>query len=187
MDAPAFCTVCAGPLRPAGRHPVCTGCGRVHHRDPKVGVGVVVLDEQGRLLLVRRGVEPGKGRWALPAGFVDAGEDPRSAAARETLEETGLVVEVGAVVDVYPSPPGRGGASFFLAFEAVAVGGTLAAADDALDAGFFAPGALPEMAFSSTRDAALRVAARGQPIRAAHEPEPSQVCGAPAKHQPNRG
>lgn len=162
MDAPVFCTFCAEPLRPAGRHPVCTGCGRVHHRDPKVGVGVVVLDEQGRLLLVRRGVDPGKGRWALPAGFVDAGEDPRHAAARETLEETGLEVEVGAVIDVYPSTAtgGHSGASFFLAFEAVAVGGTLAAADDALDAGFFDPQALPELAFTSTRDAALQVAAR---------------------------
>jgi len=49
----------------------------VHHRDPKVGVGVVVHDEAGRLLLVRRAVDPGRGRWALPAGFVDAGEDPR--------------------------------------------------------------------------------------------------------------
>lgn len=167
MDTPAFCTSCAEPLRPTGRHPVCTGCGRVHHRDPKVGVGVVVLDERGHLLLVRRGVDPGRGSWALPAGFVDAGEDPRRAAARETLEETGLEVEVGAVVEVYPSTAtgGHSGASFFLAFEAVAVGGTLAAADDALDAGFFAMEALPEMAFPSTRDAALRVIARGQPPR----------------------
>ncbi len=151
----AFCTACAAPLDTSGRHPVCTGCGRTHFRDPKVGVGVVVHDEQGRLLLVQRGVGPGKGRWALPAGFVDADEDPRVAAAREAQEETGLEVEVGAVVDVYPSP-GRGGASFFLAFEATVVGGTLAAADDALDARFFGAHELPELAFPSTVDAARR-------------------------------
>ncbi len=151
----AFCTACAAPLDTSGRHPVCTGCGRTHFRDPKVGVGVVVHDEQGRLLLVQRGVGPGKGRWALPAGFVDADEDPRVAAAREAQEETGLEVEVGAVVDVYPSP-GRGGASFFLAFEAKVVGGTLAAADDALDARFFGAHELPELAFPSTVDAARR-------------------------------
>ena len=156
MPAPAtYCTACAAPLDASRPHPVCTGCGRTHFRDPKVGVGVVVHDEQGLLLLVQRAVEPGKGRWALPAGFVDADEDPRAAAAREALEETGLVVEVGAVVDVYPVP-GPGGASFFLAFAARVVGGTLAAADDALDARFFAVDQLPELAFDSTVDAARR-------------------------------
>lgn len=122
----------------------------------------MVLDRAGRLLLVRRGVGPGRGAWALPAGFVDAGEDPRRAAARETLEETGLQVEVGAVVEVYPGPATTGarGATFFLAFEATVVGGALAAADDALDAGFFALDALPALAFDSTRDAAGRLQAR---------------------------
>lgn len=158
MDAPRFCSACAAPLTVGDRHPVCTGCGRTHYRDPKVGVGVVVVDDLGRLLLVRRGVGPGKGLWALPAGFVDAGEDPRAAAAREALEETGLEVAVGRVVDAYPgAPAGRGGASFFLAFEATVVGGALQAADDALDARFFDGGDLPELAFPSTRDAADRV------------------------------
>ena len=158
MTPPAFCTACAAPLEHSGRHPVCTGCGRTHHRDPKVGVGVVAVRD-GQLLLVRRGVEPGKGLWALPAGYVDAGEDPRVAAAREAQEETGLVVEVGAIVDVYASAVtgGHRGASIFLAFEATVVGGELAAADDALDAGFFGPDALPELAFESTHDAVRRV------------------------------
>ena len=154
---PRFCTACAARLDTSGQHPVCTGCGRTAFRDPKVGVGVVVHDEQDRLLLVRRGVGPGKGRWALPAGFVDADEDPRAAAAREAYEETGLRVRVGAVVDVYATP-GSGGASFFLAFSAEVVGGALAAADDALDARFFGLDELPELAFESTREAAGRTA-----------------------------
>ncbi len=157
----AFCSACATPLDTSGRHPVCTGCGRTHFRDPKVGVGVVVHDERGRLLLVQRSVGPGKGLWALPAGFVDADEDPRAAAAREAREETGLEVAVGAVVDVYPTP-GRGGASFFLAFEATVGGGTLGAADDASDAGFFGADELPELAFPSTLDAARRTVARAR-------------------------
>ena len=150
-----FCSACAAPLDGTTPHPRCTGCGRTHFRDPKVGVGVVVRDDDGRLLLVRRGVEPGKGRWALPAGYVDADEDPRAAAAREAREETGLEVEVGAVVDVWPGT-GDGGASFFLAFSAVVTGGQLAASDDALEAGWFGRDALPDLAFASTRAVAER-------------------------------
>ena len=151
------CLSCGAALRlPEGPRPVptCTGCGRVHHLDPKVGVGAVVRDPAGALLLVLRGVAPGKGRWALPAGYVDAGEDPREAAAREVLEETGLVVRCGDVIDVYP---GGGGASFFLAFHAELLGGELAAADDALDAAFHPLDDLPELAFPSTSDVVRRL------------------------------
>lgn len=152
-----FCLACGAPVSlPEGPRPVprCTGCGRLHHLDPKVGVGAVVRDESSRLLLVRRGVYPGKGLWALPAGYVDADEDPREAAAREVQEETGLTVRCGDVVDVYP---GGGGASFFLAFLATVTGGRLAAADDALDAGWFGLDALPELAFESTADVVRRL------------------------------
>jgi 8-oxo-dGTP diphosphatase len=119
------------------------------YRDPKVGVGVVVHDEAGRLLLVRRGVAPEAGKWALPAGFVNSGEDPRDAARREALEETGLEVSVGAVIDTYVGEPGSG-ITFFIAYRASITGGTLQAADDATDARFFARDELPEIAFSST-------------------------------------
>lgn len=83
-----FCADCGGALD-GSRPRVCTVCGRTAWRDPKVGVGVVLRDDEGWLLLVRRGVAPAKGLWSLPAGFVDADEDPRAAAAREALEESG--------------------------------------------------------------------------------------------------
>lgn len=115
----------------------------------------MVHDDRGGLLLVRRGNEPAAGRWALPAGFVDAGEDPREAARREALEETGLQVVVGAVIDVYPGEPASG-VSFFLSFEASVVGGVMQAGDDATDVGFFTPDAMPPLAFESTESAAVR-------------------------------
>ena len=152
MDRHAYCPHCAGALRDAGRAQRCTACDRLHYRDPRVGVGVVVHDDQDRLLLVRRARGDGKGLWALPAGFVDADEDPRAAAARECLEETGLAVQVGDVIDVYAS--NGGAASFFLSFHAQVTGGALQAADDADDAGWFAHDDLPELAFESTRRAA---------------------------------
>jgi len=154
-----FCPACGAPLAWAGAPlagQVCTGCGLVHHRDPKVGVGVVITDSAGRLLLVRRGMEPGLGRWALPAGYLDADEDPRAAAAREALEETGLQVDVGAVIDVYPGASGAD-ASIFLSFEARVTGGTLAAGDDADDAAFFTREQLPDLVFDSTLAAAARL------------------------------
>ena len=148
MDEARHCPRCGGLLEAEGRAQRCTACRAPHYRDPKVGVGVVVRDEAGRLLLVQRANAPARGLWSLPAGFVDAEEDPRAAAARECLEETGLEVEVGAVVEVYPSQGGA--ASFFLVFAATLVGGVLQAGDDAADARFFSPDELPPLAFEST-------------------------------------
>jgi ADP-ribose pyrophosphatase YjhB (NUDIX family) len=152
----AYCPRCAAAMRtePVMDKPrrVCPACGYVYFTDPKVGVGVAVV-EDGRLLLVRRAVNPGHGKWSLPAGFVDQGEDPRATAAREALEETGLIVEIGAVLDVFFNQPGQGGASIFILYRAERTGGELNAGDDADEVGFFAPDELPELAFDSTRAA----------------------------------
>ncbi|GAC1445439.1 MAG: NUDIX hydrolase [Mycobacteriales bacterium] len=150
MHAHRFCPLCGGPLT-GGRPQLGTGCGAPHVRDPKGGVGVVVRDEQGRLLLVQRDIDPERGQWALPAGFLDADESPQEAAARECREETGLEVAVGDLLGLYPA---GGGTAFFLSFTATVTGGTLAAGDDAQDARFFGPDELPPLAFASTLAAA---------------------------------
>lgn len=61
-------------------------------------VGAIITDPAGRILLVQRGTEPARGCWSVPGGRVEPGEDDASATAREVLEETGLVVEVGGLV-----------------------------------------------------------------------------------------
>ena len=129
----------------------CTACDYIHFTDPKVGVGVFVMNDQQELLLVRRVMEPGRGLWSTPAGLLDHGEDPVATAERETKEETGLDVAVVALLDVVHNPPGQGGASIFIMYRAELLGGTLQAGDDADDAGFFALDALPELAFESTQ------------------------------------
>jgi len=133
---------------------VCVDCARVHYVDPKIAVGVAVFRDDA-LLLVRRVMEPGRGKWALPGGWVDAGQDPREAAAREALEEAGIVVEVGEVVEAFLNPPADGGALFLL-FAGRWISGEPTADDDADDAGFFTRDALPPLAFASTSAAVAR-------------------------------
>lgn len=158
-----FCPRCASPLitRQVGDRPrrACPACGYVHFTDPKVGVGVLVIRDD-KILLVRRAVQPEIGKWSLPAGFLDRGEDPREVAIREAREETGLSVRIHSLVDVYFNPPNpQGGASIFILYSAEVIGGQVIAGDDVDQVGFFSSQALPELAFASTRDAINRFTA----------------------------
>ena len=135
----------------AGRlRPVCPNCGYIHFFDPKVAA-VVLIEREGKALLVRRVMEPQQGKWTIPGGFVDAGEDPRLAAARECLEETGLRVEIGELAEVLYSQGHPRGASIILLYRGRIAGGELAAGDDADRVAFFARDELPELAFETTR------------------------------------
>jgi 8-oxo-dGTP diphosphatase len=112
-------------------------------------VGAVVLDTEGRLLLVRRGHEPAKGRWSVPGGRVEAGESDAQATAREVLEETGLVVEVGDLVGSVERPA-PGGATFAIRdYRCRLAAGTVPAAaragDDADAVGWFSPAEMREL------------------------------------------
>lgn len=162
----AFCAHCGQGMqtvmfqgKPRRR---CPSCGYIHFAEPKIAVGAMVVDE-GRLLLIRRAVVPEKGKWSLPAGYLDLGETPREGAAREVAEETGLRVCVRELVDAYHNPPGHG-AAVVLVYRAVVTGGTLRASDDASAAGFFRLEALPPLAFPSTEDAVRRIADNLPPV-----------------------
>lgn len=135
------------------RRRACTSCDFVYFTDPKVGVGVLVIQD-GKLLLVQRIMKPEIGKWSIPAGYLDYGEDPKETAVREVLEETNLAVEITGLVDVYFNRDGaaQGGASIFILYSANLLGGTLKAGDDAKAAQFFGPDELPELAFTSTLD-----------------------------------
>ena len=132
----------------------CPNCDYIHFTDPKVGVGVMVLADN-KILLIKRAMRPKRGKWSLPAGYLDYGEDPQRTAAREVQEETGLQVSISGLVGVYYNTDAQeqGGASIFILYRAKLLGGQLKAGDDASDAAFFGPDELPTLAFDSTRDA----------------------------------
>lgn len=159
MSAPdnvRFCIQCGAALerRPlfGQLRPACPACGWIFFADPKVAAGVLVQQE-GRVLLVRRTNEPGRGLWSFPAGFVDAHEDPARAAERECLEETGLAVRVTGLGTVVAGREHERGADIILVYLAVVVGGQLQPGDDADQARFFPPDALPPLAFRATDEA----------------------------------
>jgi ADP-ribose pyrophosphatase YjhB (NUDIX family) len=160
MHEPAyrFCPVCGGDLEPRllkATEPerlVCRRCSYVFYLDPKVAVATIVTDAHGHILLVRRAIEPGYGKWVIPGGYVDRGEEVRAAALRETLEETGIEIRLGPLLNIY-SYSGR--APVIIVYAAEMTGGCLGCDDEGLEARFFEPGQIPweDLAFRSTTEA----------------------------------
>jgi 8-oxo-dGTP diphosphatase len=155
-----FCPACGGALEKrllkAGdpERLVCSACGFVFYLDPKVAVGTIIRAEgdHDRVVLVRRAIEPGYGRWVFPGGYVDRGEPIEIAAVREAREESGLEVRLDGLVNLY-SYAGR--APIIIVYAATAIGGSLCPDDECLEARLFTRDEIPwdELAFRSTREA----------------------------------
>ena len=96
-------------------------------------VGAVIKDERGRLLLIKRGHDPGAGLWSLPGGRVEPGETDTEALVREMREETGLEVRTGRLLGSVRRPYGDGDVIDIRDYAATVIGGTLNAGDDAAD------------------------------------------------------
>lgn len=166
-----YCPRCATPLvqrEHAGRvRPVCPACHFVHYVNP-LPVAACLAESAGGLYLIRRRQAPRQGDWALPAGFIEHGEAPAAAAARETLEETGLTVAVIGLVGVYPyTEQGGAQSGIVIAYQARVVAGQPVAGDDAEAVCLFDPADLPaDLAFQTHRAAIddwLTLAGLGQP------------------------
>ncbi len=151
-----YCPTCGHPLEDRlafGRvRRYCPACKTIIFREHKVAAGVLV-EQNGHVLLVRRRMRPRRGQWTFPAGFVDYDEAPADAAVRECREETGLEVEITALLDVIPGREHSHGADITIVYLAQQIGGELHAADDADRVGFFPPDQLPPLAFLATETA----------------------------------
>ncbi len=161
-----FCPLCGGALGrerlPPGReeHAVCTRCRFVFYLNPKL-VAATIPEQDGLILLTRRAINPAKGKWTFPGGFVDFGERTTDAAVRETLEETGLSVSVTGLLGVYSYTE----APVIVVYRARVTGGTLTTCEENDAVEWVKPAEIPwsELAFPSTRDALGElIAARGE-------------------------
>ena len=119
---------------------------------PKIAVGTIIRTEADRLVLVRRAIEPGYGKWVFPGGYVDRGEPLPVAAIREAREESGLEVRLDGLVNVY-SYPGR--TPVIVVYAATAIGGHLEVDDESLESAEVESASIPwtELAFRSTHEA----------------------------------
>ena len=150
-----YCSRCGSPLafgpQPAETRDrlACANCGFIAYVNPRLVVSTLPVTDDGRVVLLRRGIEPGYGLWAQPGGFLEIDETAHEGAVRETLEETSLLVEPTDLVGVYSRPQA---AIVVVAWEARIVGGAAQPTAESLEVRDFAPDALPwsKLAFQTT-------------------------------------
>ncbi len=157
MPTARYCPQCGAPLTVRYMHAreraVCAFCGYVHYVNPIVAAGTLVHQDD-RILLIRRGVPPALGKWALPSGYAEVGETPEDAAIRETLEETGLKVALERLLLVEAFYEGDSPGGVIILYAARAQGGQATPHDDAIEARFFGMDQVPdEIAFRQHRRA----------------------------------
>jgi ADP-ribose pyrophosphatase YjhB (NUDIX family) len=150
-----YCSRCGGALRLGlmahedRERLACDACGFIAYVNPRLVVTTLPITDGGEVLLLRRGIEPGRGLWAQPGGFMEIDETVHDGAVRETLEETGLLVEPGHILGLYSRPEA---AIVVVAFEARIVGGEPRQTPEALEIRPFMPAAIPwpKIAFRTT-------------------------------------
>jgi ADP-ribose pyrophosphatase YjhB (NUDIX family) len=162
-----YCVNCGTPLRPVvleGRSVErCDACGFVLWHDPKVVTCVVVEDGEGRVVAGRRSIEPAYGGWCLPGGYVNDDEHPAESAVRECREEIGADVEIVGLLGVYHIRKRDAPSMVGIAYAGRLRPGQIPVAGaEMLEVASFPPDQVPELVFTSHRDAMRDWARRGE-------------------------
>jgi len=153
MEEKRFCYYCGEKLIEKSfqerMHRYCQTCDRIHYENPLPAVATLVVNNENQLLLVKRSVEPAKGEWCLPGGFIEKDESIEEAALRELEEETGIKGTVVSLVDFFSQRSRHHGSLIIFGYRVKIVGGELRAGDDAQEVNFFGFDKLPPIAFLS--------------------------------------
>ncbi len=146
-----YCATCGESLIPAddgqGIRPHCKPCNRFYYSNPAPAACCFLTNEQGELLLVQRSIEPRKGMWTLPGGFVEVGETTEEAALRELKEETGLTGRGTQLLGISSFPHKYSDGVIVMGYLVEEWEGDIVAETDAMDAGFFTTKDRPPIAF----------------------------------------
>ena len=151
-----FCPMCADAL--TIRHvdgldrQVCDKCNWINYKNPLPVIACLVMNEKKEVLLIKRAIEPKKGHWALPGGFIELGESLEAAGERELFEETGVKSSPGELIGVHLQQSPIYEYVIVTGFEFFAENGEIVPGDDAEDAKYFSADNMPELPFSSHRE-----------------------------------
>jgi ADP-ribose pyrophosphatase YjhB (NUDIX family) len=155
-----FCSNCGERVQqriPPGDHLprfVCDACGTIHYQNPRIITGCVP-EHEGRILLCRRAIEPRRGFWTIPAGFMENGETPQQGAAREAYEEALADVEIGSLLVIASVTRAH---QVHVFFRGKLRSGSFGPGPESLEVELVDPAAIPwpEIAFPSTQFALER-------------------------------
>ena len=156
-----FCPRCGQPLEEReldDRHlrPFCLSCGYIVYLNPPIACGVIASDADGRVVLIRRGENPGQGLLGLPAGYMEIDETTEQTALRECFEETGLEVELGELWGVWSYyHASKKTSGVLVLYRARITGGQARPGSDTTAVYFFEPAEIPfdELAFETHQEA----------------------------------
>ena len=148
-----YCSECAGTLEKkeieGHQRLVCPRCGKIYYQNPLPVVAAVIIGKEGRILLTKRGLPPGKGRWALLGGFVEKDESPEEAILREMKEEIGIEGKIEDLIGVYKNESELYGSITVIGYKISSQSETYTLNEEVKEVRFFPSDRLPSIPFSS--------------------------------------
>ncbi|MFW6131001.1 MAG: NUDIX hydrolase [Candidatus Aminicenantaceae bacterium] len=154
-----YCLYCGSELKikeiEGQKREYCSSCSWIYYKNPIPSVAALIENEKYEILLIKRAVEPGKGKWALPSGFVEIDETPEKACLRELKEETGLNGKIVRLIGIFPQKSRIYENVLIIGYKVEAKGKTIPGSDS-LDVKYFSLNHLPQIPFSSHRKIIMR-------------------------------